>query len=296
MSTRLLTPSTRVVKYLPTFRAFVCCFRQFSSHDEGTLTEVCTSDSYPGADIQGTVWPDTMLGPLSPKDKRFVMPGLVGPQSWNSSHALSPSLPPLINSSSLSISAEEVLQKLERNGKNIFQYMDTIDIERSFYVNELTPSDQLECVAQSCPTLLRKDFSELFPDRNIMEGNFTVITVSQKTENDMATYNKDVIKERKELLSSFMTGAQEICQALNDAGYWADFIDPSNGKPYFGRSTNTSFIETDNQYSKLGFEIEDLGCCKVIKHHKWGTHTYVGCLFTNAPLSLTVLETMVKPK
>lgn len=46
------------------------------------------------------------------------------------------------------------------------------------------------------------DFSSLFPDRNIMEGNFTVITVSQQTENDMATWNTNVSNERKQLLAS----------------------------------------------------------------------------------------------
>lgn len=35
-----------------------------------------------------------------------------------------------------------------------------------------------------------------------MEGNFTVITVSQQTENDMATWNTNVYNERKQLLAS----------------------------------------------------------------------------------------------
>ena len=28
-----------------------------------------------------------------------------------------------------------------------------------------------------------------------------------------------------------MKGATEICESLHDAGFWADFIDPSSGKP-----------------------------------------------------------------
>ena len=31
-----------------------------------------------------------------------------------------------------------------------------------------------------------------------------------------------------------MVGAEEICGALQADGYWADFIDPSSGKPVSG--------------------------------------------------------------
>lgn len=29
----------------------------------------------------------------------------------------------------------------------------------------------------------------------------------------------------------FVTAAQEICESFKDDGYWADFIDPSSGRP-----------------------------------------------------------------
>ena len=77
---------------------------------------------------------------------------------------------------------------------------------------------------------------------------------------------------------------------LKSDGYWADFIDPSAGVPYYGRNSNTTMFETDDKYRLLGFRIEDLGCCKVICHKEFGRKVFVGTIFTSVPSSNGVIQ------
>lgn len=63
---------------------------------------------------------------------------------------------------------------------------------------------------------------------------------------------------------------------------------------YYGEYTNATLFETDERYRRLGFEIQDLGCCKVISHHLWGTHTFLGSVFTNCPTDDPILEGLLK--
>ncbi|NXO72325.1 MMAD protein, partial [Phainopepla nitens] len=139
---------------------------------------------------------------------------------------------------------------------------------------------KVECAVQACPELLRKEFQSLFPEVN--SKCLTVLTVTQKTQNDMSVWSQEVEDEREVLLENFINGAKEICYAISSEGYWADFIDPSSGLAFFGPYTNTPLLETDERYRHLGFSVEDLGCCKVIRHNLWGTHVLVGSIFTNA--------------
>lgn len=277
MAARLLPKSSRVTAYLPNLNAAVQHFRAFST--------------YPGRDTRTTIFTDdyhndppifsTELGPLGPQDRRFPLPGHVG---INSTPVFRPiNLQPANIDNFLQDTAEkqrsEILKQVEER------------IEEH-YTPEATAADNLECVAQMCPDLMKKDIQELFPARDLSRSNLTVIIISQKTQNDMTGWSPDVEDEREELLAAFIDGARHICYALEEAGYWADFIDPSCGKPHLGPHTNATLFETDERYRKFGFEIDDLGCCKVIRHHLWGTHSYVGSLFTDAPLDHPIISAM----
>lgn len=290
MAARLACQNSRVVTYLPSFRSVVRHFRAFSSYDEsqpkGDFTQIVTEEAK--SDL-----PDPQLGQMEPHNNQFPMPGMVGPIPQKQHITFKP--PTLTEPDLLTneLPADRHLSVLQQFARIIQEQEDEGEAVGSI-VN--SPLAVLECVVQACPQLIRKDFQDLFPERDLSVGQLTVITLSQHTVNDMSGWSQEVEEEREELLANFIEGAEEICEILKEAGYWADFIDPSCGRPYLGAYTNATLYETDERYRHFGMEIKDLGCCKVISHRIWGTHVYVGSLFTNAPYDHPILKKMAHNK
>lgn len=141
-------------------------------------------------------------------------------------------------------------------------------------------SASVECVVQPCPQRLSADVPLMFPLAPPTE--LTVVTVTQRTQQDMSFWSSSVEEERERLLQTFIQGATQICHELWAEGHWADFIEPSSGLPFFGPYTNLPLFETDDRVSSLGFTVDDLGCCRVLRHALWGTHVFMGTIFTSA--------------
>lgn len=153
----------------------------------------------------------------------------------------------------------------------------------------------LELSAKDLSLQVIKKFTELFPKSKTVElsEGLTVLTLSQKTINDMSGYSDEVEEERDVFFQKFCSEANNICTQLQNSGFWADFLDPYTGQPSLGDHTNETLFETDDRFIHLGFKIEDLGCCKAIYHKKWGTHVIVGTLFTTAPAESPVLRQLM---
>lgn len=49
-------------------------------------------------------------------------------------------------------------------------------------------------------------------------------------------------------------------------GYWADFINPFSGQPYFSSPKTNTLYTTDERFRCLGFKIKDKNNCKVITY------------------------------
>lgn len=75
------------------------------------------------------------------------------------------------------------------------------------------------------------DFQTLFPGSQVMTGDFTVVSLCQRSDNDMSGWSEQVEVERESLIELYSETAKELCTVLRNSGFWADFIDPCSGKP-----------------------------------------------------------------
>ncbi|XP_049450844.1 metabolism of cobalamin associated Db isoform X3 [Epinephelus fuscoguttatus] len=260
----VLCSRARLVAYLPGLHVLVhrvAGARAFSTAGSSGSDEphvaIIPSDMGPR-----TVWPDESMGPFGPQDHRFQLPGnmgfdchLEGVAEQKKSLARK-MVPDVLSSPSSSERHEFVLAQM------IGELFEKDDPASSQNVNRATQyfdNSTLECAIQSCPELLKKDFHSMFPEAP--SSGMMVVTVTQKTQNDMTSWCAEVEQEREQMLDKF-----------------------------FGSYTNNTLFETDDRYRHLGFQIEDLGCCRVIRHSLWGTHVFVGTIFTNAPPSSLVMK------
>ena len=149
----------------------------------------------------------------------------------------------------------------------------------------------IEVCTFGCPEFIKKEILLLFPRRSDLKNRkLILINLSHKTNNDMSGWSEQVEEERERVIKTFIDRAQLICEFFKKQSYFADFIDPMNGKPFYSAHTNHSLFETDELYEKCGFRIDDLGCCKVIHHETFGNNVFVGTIITDAPLSETFLK------
>ena len=106
---------------------------------------------------------------------------------------------------------------------------------------------------------------------------------------------KEVEEERDRLHQIFLRIGDAVVSRLvdDDAGFWADFVDPVGGKPHRSAYCNDNLFEIDPRLRPFGVKVEDLGCCKCVRLEKFGSKAFVGCVFTDAPFDAPVWQELL---
>lgn len=235
---------------------------------------------------------DTTYASLKDPNPRFPFPGRIGPDQENQSLKLKP-IPKLdptrygVNGKLLLDDIIAMTLPMDHQKDSITQLMGThmnlsSPTNKNEFLSKLFQNDHLEIRAYDCPSLLRYELHRLFLNYNVLMQPLTAITIILKTNSDMSSWSPKIEEERNEMTDEFINLAHEMCAYLGTKQYWADFIDPSSGRPYYGPHTADTLFETDERFRYFGVNIVDLGCCRVVEHSQHGTHVFVGCVFTSA--------------
>eukprot|EP01114_Cavostelium_apophysatum_P018263 TRINITY_DN5616_c0_g1_i2.p1 TRINITY_DN5616_c0_g1~~TRINITY_DN5616_c0_g1_i2.p1 ORF type:complete len:114 (+),score=23.99 TRINITY_DN5616_c0_g1_i2:174-515(+) len=101
----------------------------------------------------------------------------------------------------------------------------------------------------------------------------------------MDFYSDKADEERTRLGEKFIKIASSACNSLKKQGYWADLADPFSGLPFLGSRGSTPFYDLEF-VELLGFKIVDLNCCKAVNYADWGLNSFLGSIFTDAPVGV----------
>lgn len=278
------------------FRACSAAAGWENQTQDGSETEVFVYK--PEFDIY---YPDTKFGPVARKDPNFSLPGNTGLGHLGLESLQLPAPRPDTVHSATRTNKDNQLYALY-NANDFIRYTqdsqkDTLHQEGVIAEEfpELPGQEDMDLQVHVAPTLLRQTFCQMWPQEDLQYGSLSVLTITLHADHDMSTWSPEVEEEREKLTEHSVIACQELCGRLKDDGYWADFIDPCSGTPHFDKAhTNVTMFETDEKFRLLGFDIQDLGCCKVVSHTKFGRHCMVACIVTNAAAGSDALENIME--
>merc|ERR1739848_521323 len=97
----------------------------------------------------------------------------------------------------------------------------------------------------------------------------------------MSFYSEQMAHERQQIVEQLKSELSQLTLMLQAAGIYAEAIDPSNGQFLMRQEQlKTPICESDERLAQLAqFELEDVGCCRILKHAQYGAHAITGLMF-----------------
>lgn len=137
----------------------------------------------------------------------------------------------------------------------------------------------------------------IFPSQDFVNDmNLIMIPTMQHAQHDLVKVGPEIEEEKDRLLLTFFEFGKLFCAKMQEAGAWADYIDPCSGLPMIFKDGNKVFDEVQSASTLLSYSTMNCGCCKVLLHPDWGSAVYPSSVFTTASPELvrSVLDTFGK--
>ena len=145
-------------------------------------------------------------------------------------------------------------------------------LDKTFFVSDVKDDDlmaRLKSLFRECPQM----------------ALLTPLLVLYHTEFNMSVWSYDSHLEREKIVKNFTQICLSVTATVTAAGYWCDFIDPTSGMPYHGCYSNETLTDCDEDFHRLSdiLSLEDIGCCRALRHTDWDFNVFAGLLVTDAP-------------
>jgi len=111
-----------------------------------------------------------------------------------------------------------------------------------------------------------------------------VLVTFQPSKYPLLAWTPDAAAEKDHLLENFFAfcGAFAACVAELEPESHTDFVDPCSGQPTRGARSSGVYSEVEGGQVLLGYPLEQVAQCVVIKHPDWGAAVYPATLVTTA--------------
>ncbi|XP_073834279.1 methylmalonic aciduria and homocystinuria type D homolog, mitochondrial-like isoform X2 [Musca autumnalis] len=139
----------------------------------------------------------------------------------------------------------------------------------------------LEFSVAQCPSLIKKSLHELFPAPEVVSSDkLTLVTLKFNGDSEQGA--------RK-----FVLAAREIASRLRLHGYWADFMNPFSGKPFYSWASGKNLYKIDKRFRGLNMKLKKHNDCVVILPDENAEKTFSGSIYTNAPSDYSEIKSLI---
>jgi len=143
-----------------------------------------------------------------------------------------------------------------------------------------TSHSMLQFSVGECPSLIKKNLHELFPAPEVVS--------SEK----LALMTLRFAGDSEQGARKFVLAAREITARLRLQGFWADFMNPFSGKPFYSWASGKNLYKVDDRFRGLNMKLIKKNHCTVISTEDIES-TFSGAIYTNAPSDYIQLKTLI---
>ncbi|EDW07023.1 cobalamin trafficking protein CblD [Drosophila mojavensis] len=154
----------------------------------------------------------------------------------------------------------------------------------NFFKDVNVDKSRLEFSCCQCPVLIRDSIFELFPVRAIGQKDYAITLLTLSYEGDI---EKGAAK--------FVLAAREISDRLLSLGYWADFLNPFSGRPYFLPRDASVLYKQDYRFRGLNMRLSNHNDCVLIAAEENDSVYFSGTIFCTAPNNYSLLVELLAP-